>query len=228
MCGRFTRDYTWAQVYEFLAAFSTPMPASDPAPAYNIAPTQTTWVLLRDDDTDQLRELRWGLIPAWAKDLKIAYSTINARIETVAEKPSFRDAWKRRRCLVPASGYYEWPGEGAHKQPYYIHPTQAPVLMFGALWERWTPPLGPPIDSFSIVTLPSAGNIEGLHDRMPLILPPELLHDWIHGTAAQATEIAHAAPMPALAFHKVDRAVGNVRNQGERLIHAIETDREEG
>lgn len=225
MCGRFTREYSWQDVHAFSGAFSVWYPPQQPTPAYNIAPTQSTWAILRDDDNAEvLRELRWGLIPAWSKDLKIAYSTINARVETAATKPAFRDAWKHRRCLVPASGYYEWPGEGVHKQPYYIHPTAAPILMFGGLWSRWTPPEGPVIESFSIVTLPAAGNIEGLHDRMPLMLPPDLHVDWLRGTAAQAAEIAHVAPMPALAFHPVRRAVGNVRNQGAQLIAAIDAD----
>ncbi|MCC6562163.1 MAG: SOS response-associated peptidase [Xanthomonadales bacterium] len=222
MCGRFTREYSWQQVHAFSAAFSLWYPPVQPAPAYNIAPTQSTWAIVRDDDNAEvLRELRWGLIPAWSKDLKIAWSTINARIETVASKPAFRSAWKQRRCLIPASGYYEWPGEGAHKRPYYIHPMQEPLLMFGAIWERWSPADGPPLQSFSIVTLPAAGNIEGLHDRMPLMLPPELFGDWIRGTPAQAAEIAHAAPIPSLAFHPVRPAVGNVRNQGRELIERV-------
>ncbi|MBI2397917.1 MAG: SOS response-associated peptidase [Xanthomonadales bacterium] len=222
MCGRFTREYSWQQVHAFSAAFSLWFPAQQPAPAYNIAPTQSTWAILRDpDNTEVLRELRWGLIPAWSKDLKIAYSTINARIETAASKPAFCSAWKQRRCLIPASGYYEWPGAGGHKQPYYIHPVQAPLLMFGAIWERWSPGDSPPLETFSIVTTPAAGNIEGLHDRMPLMLPPELLADWVRGTPAQAAEIAHAAPIPALAFHPVRAAVGNVRNQGRELIERV-------
>jgi putative SOS response-associated peptidase YedK len=225
MCGRYTRDVGWATVHAFSQPLTIAAPAEDPAPAYNIAPTQRAWVLLAggDDDPAQAvsRELRWGLVPFWARDAKIGYSTINARVETAATKPAFREAWKRRRCLVPASGYYEWPVLAGQKQAWHIRAAHAPMLMFAGLWERWTPPEGDAMESFSIVTQAAAGEVAQLHDRMPLILPPALLHDWLHGDAAAAVAIAASAPVPDLAFHRVAAAVGNVRNQGPGLIEPL-------
>ncbi len=167
--------------------------------------------------------MRRGLIPFWAKDMKIAYSTINARVESASAKPAFRDAWKRRRCLVPASGYYEWRvlAERKTKQPYFVHAANAPVLMFAGLWDRWQDAEAEVIQSYSIVTMAAAGAIADIHDRMPLILPPPLLRDWIYGSADDAASIALAAPVPELAFHGVSKAVGNVRNQGGGLIEPL-------
>lgn len=222
MCGRYSSYYTWREIWEFSGGLQLVLPAEDPQPAYNLAPTQSGWVLVAEGEgRAHATQMRWGLIPAWARDAKIAYSTINARVETANSKPAFRSAWKSRRCLVPASGYYEWPGEGRQKQPYYIHATDAPVLMFGGLWERWSPKGGEPIETYSIVTMDAVGELARLHDRMPLMLPPELHRDWIEGDGEQATAIAQAAPLPSLSWHAVGKAVGNVRNQGPQLIEPI-------
>lgn len=222
MCGRDTFFATWAQVREFSLPLAVDTPAQDAAPAFNRAPSQTGWVLLPDRAGAQATPMRWGLIPFWAKDSKIAYSTINARIESASSKPAFREPWKRRRCLVPSSGYYEWQvlADGKTKQPWFIHAGHAPILMFAGLWDRWRGPDGD-IDSYSILTQAAAGPITRVHDRMPLILPPTLFADWLHGDADAAAAIAHAAPLPDLAFHPVGRAVGNVRNQGESLIQPL-------
>jgi len=113
MCGRYTREYTWARVREFSRALELILPGDYPAPPYNIAPTQPGWVLVSSSPRQATAyEMRWGIIPPWAKDGKIAYSTFNARVETASRKPAFRAAWKSRRCLIPASGYYEWPNLG--------------------------------------------------------------------------------------------------------------------
>jgi putative SOS response-associated peptidase YedK len=221
MCGRYTHFFSWSELHFLLERFpSLILPPEPPGEAYNFAPTQPGWVLAaaQGEGSEALQRMRWGLVPYWAKDPKIAYSTINARIESAATKPAFRDAFKRRRCLVPASGYYEWKGEGAAKQPWFVRSEREPVMMFGGLWERWNRPDGTPLESYSIVTLPAAGSIAALHDRMPLILPAELQRDWLHGDADQAAALALAAPEPALRFHAVGKAVGNVRNQGEALI----------
>lgn len=218
MCGRDTFFATWAEVRAFSTPLALATPAEDPVPAYNRAPTQTGWVLVDRDDGAEARPMRWGLIPFWAKDSKIAYSTINARIETASSKPAFREAWKRRRGLLPSSGYYEWkPLPAGGKQPYFIHAADGPLLMFAALWERWQGPDGE-LESYSILTQSAAGEVTAVHDRMPLILPPSLFRDWLHASPADAAAIAHAAPVPALAFHPVGKAVGNPRSQGETLI----------
>lgn len=112
-------------------------------------------------------------------------------------------------------------GEGAAKQPWFVRDAGAPVMMFGGLWERWHGSDGAPLETYSIVTLPAAGSIAGLHDRMPLILPAALQRDWLHGDATQAAALALATPEPDLVYHPVDKAVGNVRNQGARLIAPV-------
>jgi putative SOS response-associated peptidase YedK len=221
MCGRYTHYYTWAELHWLLDHFTGLVLPSEPAgEAYNFAPTQAGWVLAapHGEGCEVLQKMRWGLVPYWSRDAKIAYSTINARIESADSKPAFRDAWKRRRCLVPASGYYEWKGEGTAKQPWYVRHDDAPAMMFGGLWERWNAPDGTVLQTYSIVTMAAAGPVSSLHDRMPLILPPALQRDWVFGTPQQATELALAAPEPPLHFHPVGKAVGNVRNQGPELV----------
>ena len=218
MCGRFTRDFTWQQVREFSRMLDLVVPAEDPTPAWNIAPTDPHPVIVAHGDGGLVQEMRWGLLPPWQKDTKLAFATINARLESVAEKPAFRGAWKQRRALVPASGYYEWPVIDGKKRPHWIHLADAPVMLFGGVWETRSDGAGGALLTYSIVTRAADPVIRPVHDRMPLILPPEVLHDWLHGDADQAMAIAHAVPEPALAFHEVDPAVGNVRNQGAQLI----------
>lgn len=225
MCGRYTHYFTWAELHWLLDHFTGLVLPTEPAgESYNFAPTQSGWVLAapHGEGSAALQKMRWGLVPYWSRDPKIAYSTINARLESVDSKPAFRDAWKRRRGLVPASGYYEWKGEGAAKQPWYVQHDEAPVMMFGGLWERWNAPDGSVLETYSIVTTAAAGPVASLHDRMPLILPPALQRDWVFGTPQQATELALAAPEPPLHFHPVGKAVGNVRNQGPELVRRSE------
>ena len=121
-----------------------------------------------------MQEMRWGLLPPWQKDTKLAFATINARLESVAEKPAFRGAWKQRRALVPASGYYEWPVIDGKKRPHWIHLADAPVMLFGGVWESRSDGAGGALLTYSIVTRAADPVIRSVHDRMPLILPPEV------------------------------------------------------
>ena len=223
MCGRFTREMTWADVVAFSRGLDLVLPESEPEPSWNICPTQSSWVLAASDSEGaQTRQMRWGLLPSWAKDIKIGASMINARLETVAERPAFRNAWKARRCLVPASGYYEWRLEEGIKQPYLIHDPDSPVLMFAGLWENWKTPGGDWLQSFAIITLGATDTMEQLHDRTPLMLSAIVLHDWLHGSADQAAAIAlSASPPPALAWYPVSRAVSNPRNNDRRLVEPL-------
>ncbi|KFN42357.1 hypothetical protein N789_14305 [Arenimonas oryziterrae DSM 21050 = YC6267] len=213
-------DATWADVVEF-----SKMPIAweeEIIPSYNICPTQLANVIVADDGHSAIaRRMRWGLIPSWSKDNKRAASAINARVETVASKPTFRAAWKARRCLVPASGYYEWRLENGIKQPYWIHDAVESVLMFGGLWENWRDADGETVHSFSIITQDAVDDMHELHDRTPLMLPREVLLDWIHGSAEQAGQIAASVPLPDLAWHPVDRAVSSPRSQGHQLTEAV-------
>ena len=212
---------SWAQVHAFSRGLDLVLPASDPAPSFNVAPTQPAWTLVADAAGARAEAMRWGLVPGWAPDLKLGASMINARLETVAVKPAFRNAWKARRCLVPASGYYEWREEAGVKQPYYIHDGDAPVLMFAGLWERWKSQAGEWIHSFAIVTCAALDPMRQLHDRTPLMLPAPVLHDWLHGTPEAAAAIALAVEPPPLRWHAVSRAVGNPRSNGPQLVAPI-------
>ena len=221
MCGRFSRDITWQQVHAFSQGLDLVLPPEQPELSWNVAPTQNSWVLAADPAGAAARQMRWGLLPSWAKDSKLGVSLINARLETVASKPAFRSAWKARRCLVPASGYYEWRLENGIKQPYWIHDSSAPILMFAGLWENWQTPDAQWLQSFTIITCAALDRMQELHDRTPLMLSPPVLRDWLHGSVEQAEAIARQAPVPPLAWHAVSRAVGNPRSNGPRLVERL-------
>ncbi|MGV8955606.1 MAG: SOS response-associated peptidase, partial [Cypionkella sp.] len=136
MCGRDTQFYTWRQIHEFSGGLTLATPEQDPEPNYNRAPTQSGWVLTAAENGAVAQEMRWGLLPPWAKGEKLAYSTFNARVETASTKPAFPSAWKKRRGVIPSSGYYEWLKDGATKQPYFIHDANGPVVFFAGLWEQ--------------------------------------------------------------------------------------------
>ena len=167
MCGRYTLSTPGAAVAELLELDSAPRLA----PRYNIAPTQESAVVRLADGRRSLAGLRWGLVPYWAADPSIGSRMINARSETVAEKPAFRSSLRRRRCLVPADGFYEWRRTPAGKQPYLIRLCGGGPFAFAGLWERWVPHDGEPIESFTILTTRPNELIATLHDRMPVILP---------------------------------------------------------
>lgn len=225
MCGRDAAFYTWSEVRDFSRPLEMRAPAEDPSPNYNRAPTHRGWTLVADGDGAAAVEMRWGLLPAWAKDTKVAYSTINARLETCTSKPAFRGAWKAsRRCVIPASGYYEWKTLDARtKQPYFIRLEIAPVMFFAGLWESRPDGDDSVMRTYTIITCEAAPTIRSVHDRMPLILPRTTLQTWLHGSAEQAAAIAAAATDPPLAYYPVDRAVGNVRNTGPQLVQPVPT-----
>jgi len=164
--------------------------------------------------------LRWGLVPSWAESLAGGAKMINARAETIADKQAFRAAFARRRCLVLADGFYEWrPGDPA-KQPYLITARDGAPLGFAGLWERWTPPEGPLVDSFTIVTTAANRALASLHHRMPVILAPADYASWLDPAAEPASlrELLRSAPDDLLRCVAVDRAVNSVRNDEARLI----------
>lgn len=221
MCGRYTNHATWAQVHAFTAPLTVAVPDADPEPAFNIAPSQPAWVIVGEDGQARAARLRWGLLPGWAKDPKIGYSTFNARIETADTKPAFRAAWKARRCLVVATGYYEWTEEDGVKQPWWIHPDGG-LMLFAGLWERNTHIAAEPVDSFTVLTCPAEGPVAKLHARMPLSLTRNVLRDWLLDSAAHAGAIAAAAPAVPVRFHRVRREVGNPRSQGPGLVEPVD------
>ena len=201
------------------------------APRYNIAPTQTVAVV-RQPAVSAKRELallHWGLIPSWAKDAKIAASLINARSETLAEKPAFRTALARRRCLVLADGFYEWKKEGKQKLPYCFQLANQQPFAFAGLWERWRGPQGsdgPPLESCTIVTTTANDLCRPIHERMPVILEPADYDLWLDPAVNDSQRLLPLlAPFPAdeMQTRPVNPRVNNVRNDDPSLLDAPQT-----
>ena len=215
MCGRFA-FYSPA---EATAALFGATGTVDLKPRYNIAPTQQI-AAVRNSDEDAGRELtafRWGLVPFWAKDPSIGSRMINARAETVAEKPSFRAAYRRRRCLVLADGFYEWHTEGGVKIPYFITQSSDEPFAFAGLWENWQSKDGEEsLQTATIITAQANKFLSALHHRMPIILDPERADLWLAGD----DDIIVSAPDAGtkLKAWPVDRRVNNARNEGDDLV----------
>jgi putative SOS response-associated peptidase YedK len=215
MCGRFTQAYSWREVHEALSLIG---PALNLEPRYNVAPSQDAAVVRLDDEGRRLAMLHWGLIPFWAKDEKIGYRTINARCEGIESKPAFREAFRHRRCLIPADGFYEWTGPKGDRQPYRITMKGGGLFAFAGLWERWEKG-AEPVESFTIITCPAEELIDGLHDRMPVIVPPNNYDAWLAGSAG--TELLKPYPADEMKAYPVSRAVGNTRHDDASLIEPV-------
>lgn len=221
MCARFTLT---ASAHQVAQLFDLELLA-DIDPRFNVAPTQNVLaVRLNDEKQKEFAWLRWGLVPSWADDLKIGQRLINARSETVGEKPAFRDAIRKRRCLIAADGFYEWKGEKGHKQPYFIHRPGREPFAFAGVWEHWHDESGRLIETCSILTTESNGVIRPLHDRMPVILPPSAWGVWLDPSVRDVTLLSSLlvpAPEEALELRDVSRAVNDVRNNGPELLDTV-------
>jgi putative SOS response-associated peptidase YedK len=224
MCGRYAlhgpfnrRDPDW--VARWMEQLVT---VTGGTSRYNIAPGTEVPVFLAVDGEPAARMLRWGLVPSWSKDPKIAYHTINARSETVAEKPAFRGAWRAgQRCIVPASGWYEWQARDGGKQPWFISAAdEGNPLGFAGLWDHWRTPDGTILLSCTILTVPAAESIAALHDRQPLVLDPA---DWPVWLAARPATVADLLRTPAMGWRSwpVSKAVGNARHEGPDLLRPV-------
>jgi putative SOS response-associated peptidase YedK len=193
---------------------------ADYKPSWNAAPTAKLPVVVTRTGTRILTLMRWGLIPSWANDIKIGYSTFNARAEGIADRPAFRAAWKAgRRCLVVADGYYEW--RATDKQPFAVALGNRGPMTFAGLWESWRAPDGEAITSFAIITTQANEKLKPLHDRMPVLIPPDGWPAWLGETPASAAEVrSMLKPYPGngMSFWPVDRRVGNVRNDSPDLF----------
>lgn len=194
-------------------------------PRWNIAPTQdVAAVRLGEDGARHLDLLRWGLVPHWADDPAIGNRMINARGESVADKPAFRSAFRQRRCLVPADGFYEWKAAGKRKQPHLIRRRDGRPLAFAGLWERWPGPKGAPLpqplETVTIVTTAAAGLIADLHERMPVMLEPEHWGLWLDPRTplAMVEALLRPAPAPGLEAVPVSTRVNDVRNDDDACI----------
>jgi putative SOS response-associated peptidase YedK len=214
MCGRFA----FYSPSEAAAALFGAMDTIEVQPRYNIAPTQYV-AAIRSNESDErnLVMLRWGLVPFWAKDSSIGNRMINARAETVAEKPSFRAAYRHRRCLVLADGFYEWRKQDSGKIPYFISPASGKPFAFAALWENWqSKESDESLQTTTLITTAANDYMTALHHRMPVILEPETATKWLAGDNSLLEQAS--ADSPELRAWPIDRRVNNARNEGEDLI----------
>ena len=217
MCGRFA-FYSPGEATAALFGVSGSLPVEA---RYNIAPTQYIAAVREDGEGGrELTMLRWGLVPFWAKDPSIGNRMINARAETVAEKPSYRAAYRHRRCLVLADGFYEWHTEGGVKRPYYISASDGEPFAFAALWENWQSKVSDEsIQSTTLITTAANEFMSTLHHRMPVVLRSETADRWLAGDDDPIDfAVSHG---PELRAWTVDRRVNNARNEGEDLIEAV-------
>jgi putative SOS response-associated peptidase YedK len=209
VCGRYTGTIDPAELAMIIALDACNF---DFHPRHNIAPTQTAPIIAQKDDRTVLQGMRWGLIPSWAENEKIGHSLINARIETASEKPAFREAWKHRRCLVPADGFFEWESRNGRKQPWHFHMKDRTQFCFAGVWETWIKPPDKQgdlfetkstnniaMDTFTILTTHPNALMAELHDRMPVMLRPEHAIDWLRGGEVSGL----AEPFPAADMARV-------------------------
>ncbi len=197
----------------------------DGKPRYNIAPSQRAPVIITERGIPVLREMRWGLVPSWATDPKIGFSLVNARSESVATKPAFRGAFRHRRCLVPADGFYEWQTVGKSKQPWRFVRPDRQLFAFAGLWECWTDPLrsGEILETFSLLTTVPNETVLPVHDRMPVILENDGIGPWLEpSTSIQVLEgLLRSYPTAHLIRYPVSDRVGNPRNDGPDCIDPV-------
>ena len=220
MCGRFARIVSSRKLREKYRLKEVPQ-LDD---RYNIAPTQPVAAVRATDGDRELVLLRWGLIPSWSKDAKIGYKLINARAETVAEKPSFRSAFKQRRCLIPASGYFEWQKQGTgRKQPFFISPRDGELFSFAGLWECWHDPQGEPVETCTILTTTANEVMQPIHDRMPVILGPSAEEQWLDSRASADALRSLLVPYTSAGMEArpVGLWVNNPKNDGPKCLEAV-------
>ncbi|WP_417516725.1 SOS response-associated peptidase [Minwuia sp.] len=220
MCGR----YSFTSPLEAMRRTFPIEGSPNLQPRYNIAPTQTAPVLRRHPDGRLLcHEIRWGLIPSWSRDMTGAARMINARAETVDEKPAFRAAFGRRRCLIPADGFYEWEKlPDGTKQPWRIVIGDGQPFAFAGLWERWAHPEEGNIDTYTIITTEAAATISSIHHRMPVILQDTDHRNWLDPEADAPALKALLQPNAGARGYRVSSRVGNVRNDDAALFDEVD------
>lgn len=222
MCGRYTLSVPLSNLVD---SFDVEPPDFEYPPRFNIAPTQDAPVIAQDQEGRRMGLLRWGLVPSWAKDPAMGSRMINARAETVAEKPAFRNAYRRRRCLVPADGFFEWKaneeqeGKKRTKVPHWIHREDGGVFGMAGLWERWIPEGGDPIHTFTILTTGAVPGIRAIHPRMPVILPPHSVHPWLNPDSDPDLLLSLLRPNPeGIVAHPVSLLVNSPKNDAPECI----------
>ncbi|GAA0541036.1 SOS response-associated peptidase [Paractinoplanes ferrugineus] len=219
MCGRYATTRSEADLSDLFDAVDV---TEGLGPSWNVAPTDPVPVIrvsASHDDKRVLDTVRWGLVPPWAKDLRGGAKMINARAETVATSRAFAPSFARRRCLVPADGWFEWVRTGKERQAFYLTPADGSVLAFAGIWSVWES-----LKTCSVLTTAARGGLERVHDRMPLILPPDRWAEWLTGDPVE--ELLHPMTdreLAAIDMRPVGPAVGNVRNNGPHLIEPPST-----
>ena len=215
MCGRFTLTDPNTAIAQLFAA----QPANDlpETPRFNICPTQPVAAVISEGGVRRLLPLRWGFVPQWYRSPSGGPLLINARAESLAEKPAFRAAARARRCLIPASGFYEWTVEGEVRLPWYIHAAEGGVLAMAGVWQEWEGE-GQRLVTCAVVTCAANAALSGLHHRMPVFVAAEDWALWLGEAGHGAARLMRPAPEGLLAFHRVDRAVNSNRASGPELI----------
>lgn len=217
MCGRYSLTTPLESVTNLFGFDERP----NLAPRFNIAPTQDVLTVRAVGDAMQGVMMRWGLVPSWAKDIDIGARMINARSETVAEKPAFRRAFKKHRCLVPADGLYEWQKTKTGKQPYRIAMRGDALFAFAGLWEQWQSPDGSVLESCTIVTTTATPMLTPIHPRMPVILQPQDYSLWLNGEPQDAAGLLQPFSGEELYAYPISSRVGNIRNDGPDLWEEV-------
>jgi putative SOS response-associated peptidase YedK len=220
MCGR----YVLERVNGLVDRFKTRDLVEQVQAGFNLAPQMTLPIIVAENGDRAIVPMRWGLVPSWAKEPASGHRTINARAETVAERPSFRGPLRYHRCLVPASGFYEWRKTHRGKQPYYIHLPAEPLFAFAGLYDTWHAPDGSELWTYTIITTEANALMAPIHDRMPVILPQEVEAAWLdpHETnAGEVVDLLQPYTASEMEAYPVSSAVNSVRNQGPELVERI-------
>ena len=229
MCGRYSLEWDVDELARHFGLVVRQMPRLEPR--YNIAPSQPIAIVHDNRDRDERRMtlVQWGLVPFWADDPSIGQRMINARSETAATKPAYKAAMKYRRCVVPASGFYEWQAQPSGKQPHYFHPTADEPLALAGLYEHWTGPDGEEIDTGTILTTQANAAVKPIHDRMPVILRLDDVPRWLDAgeqDPAAVTDLLQPAPDDLLTRHAVSKRINRPGPDDPSLIDPIQTDGE--
>jgi putative SOS response-associated peptidase YedK len=232
MCGRFARYSLSRELERHFRAHPAPF---EVLPDYNVAPTQDIPVIVQQEDERHIRKFHWGLVPFWAKDISIGSRMINARVETVAMKPAFRAAFKQRRCLIPADGFYEWHGTSGNKQPYYFHLPCSEPFAFAGLYENWVDKEAlaeaASYRSCTIITMDASDSVKAVHNRMPMILEPAAYAEWLDPEIEAPSEIEailKSGSVKNLEHHPVSKLVNRIGNNKKECMEPLEGIRDYG
>lgn len=218
MCGRYASSRKPDDLVSYFEIQDPPEELL--SPSWNVAPTDPVYAVVQKQ-TRQLRVVRWGLVPSWSKDAKGGARMINARMESVKDKPAFRKAYATRRCLVPADGYYEWKPEGTTKQPYFLSYRDGSPLAMAGLYEHWKSAEGEWLTTCTVITTDAPDELGEIHDRTPLLVPREAWATWLDPELADPGELLIPGTPGVLDAWPVGKEVGNVRNDGPQLVVAI-------